>query len=260
MGAGAMKIRLSRIGVLVFGAAFCLAASLLAQERPRTPIISAYSHSGEGPGQMKLLPGYVAGLPQGENCVDTECGSIWNPQGLTIHYDIGGLAGQGLESHPPQDKEYLWFGEAHINDQPVRYAVFIFGGKGSLVVCYPLAYANFDVEVRNEGEIRTALKMLLTYRGGSVKPRSFGTLDGRLTKRDGTAISKADIRFEGMGVSLTFRSDDEGHFVFKNIMPGHYTVTAKSADVTQCGFAPKTWKVTMDAAQLMLKTFEVRCR
>lgn len=103
------------------------------------PIISAYRRSDEGPGKMRLLPGYVAGLPEGQTCIDTECGHIWNPRGLTVDYDIGGLAGVELGPEPPERmaEYFFWYGEASINGQIVRYAVSGGDKPTSLSVSFP---------------------------------------------------------------------------------------------------------------------------
>jgi hypothetical protein len=186
---------------------------------PRGKVISAYSRTDQGPGKMHLLPGYVAGLPEGSLCMDTECGYIWNPRGLTISYDIGGLAGPGLA--PESSDEHAWYGEADINGQTVRYAVSGERKPDFIMVSFPASYANFHAELRNDAEIRPVLQMILTYQGKGYDP------------------------------------DPKGHVRFLNVLPGHYELRVASQG--DCKFAPRRWKMTMEPAEVLLRSFSVPC-
>jgi len=77
---GAVPILLSALAVIAYP-----------QANLRKPIVPAYGRTDEGPGKIQLLPGYLAGLPKGVSCVDSECGLIKNPHGLTIDYIKGPL-------------------------------------------------------------------------------------------------------------------------------------------------------------------------
>jgi len=227
---------------------------------PSTPIVSAYKRPDQGPGNMKLLPGYVAGLPAGSHCIDTECGYIWNPQGLTIQYDIGGMAGVSLSHTPSSERQYLWYGEAHVNGQLVRYSVSPGDKTSELVVCYPDSQANFHSEVRSDTDLDNALKMLVTYQGIGFKPQAAGMIDARIVTDDGAPVPRTDIALEGRGVSLTARTDDDGHFRFADLAPGHYKFTAQTLNAPECDFGSKSWKFEIESSQILLRSFTVKCR
>lgn len=224
------------------------------------PIISAYPHVSEGPGKMRLLQGYVAGLPKGSNCTDTECGYIWNPQGFTINYDIGIDAGISLGPKPSQKSaNYLWYGEAQINGQPVRYAVSGNDKPGSITVCFPESRANFFADVHNEGAISTMLPMILTFQGVGYVPTTAATIDGRLITRNGTPLNDAIVKLLHANEVQTVQTDEAGHFRFLQIAPGIYELAANSSGHIGCSVLSQKWRVKIQPAQLLLRSFVASC-
>jgi hypothetical protein len=240
-----------------------IAIQLAAQTATRgKPIISAYRRSDEGPGKMQLLPGYVAGLPEGQTCIDTECGYIWNPQGLTVDYDIGGMAGVRLGPAPPDKvgEYYFWYGEASINGQPVRYAVSGSDRPASVSVSFPDSTANFNAEIRSESEIKTVLQMVLTYQGVGYRVQAAGTVDGRVAQPDRTPLQGIEVTLEGANNVKRSVTDDQGHFRFLSVSPGHYNLIARRASQDDCKFRPQHWRIKTDPAQIHLRSFTIRCR
>jgi hypothetical protein len=226
------------------------------------PIISAYGRSDEGPGKMHLLPGYVAGLPEGQMCIDSQCGYIWNPRGLTIDYDIGGMAGVSLSPTPPEgtNQHFFWFGEARINGQSVRYAVSGWDKPVSMSISFPESSANFNADIRNEGEIQTVLQMVLTYQGAGYKPSAEGAVDGRVVLRDGTLLEGIEVNLGHPPEGDSTRTDDKGHFRFLGLAPGYYSLVARKTRKHDCDFPPQHWRVRVDPGQIRLRSFVLRCQ
>lgn len=204
---------------------------------------------------MHLLPGYVAGLPDGSHCIDTECGFIWSAQGLSINYDIGSLAGPGLPPKPTG--QYDWYGEAKINGQVVRYAV-LRDDPAFLEVSFPASFANFHTKVRNEDEIQTALRMLLTFHGEGFQADATGYVDAFLVARDGSPLVAAEVTLRGPSYTQTGHSDGEGHLRLSGVPAGHYELRLISA--MGCSGPPKPWKIRTEPAQILLRTLAARCR
>jgi hypothetical protein len=205
---------------------------------------------------MKLLPGYVAGLPKGSNCIDTQCGFIWNPQGLTVSDDIGGMAGPGLG--PEESGEHAWYGEANINGQTVRYAVS--EDEREFMVSFPASYANFRAELRNQGEFHTVLQMLLTYQGDGYKPDPKGAIDASLATHDGTLLTGVEVvlRRRTSRETQTARTDNKGHVHFLSVPAGRYDLSIASA--AECSLGPRHWTITAEPAEILLRSFTVPCR
>jgi hypothetical protein len=248
------------LGLLAF---FLPGSAIRAQNKTQgRPIISAYGRSDEGPGKMQLLPQYVAGLPQGETCVDTVCGYIWNPRGLTIDYDIGGMAGVRLGPAPPEGiaEYFFWYGEASINGQRVRYAVSGGDKPASMSISFPESSANFNADIRNEGEIQTVLQMVLTYQGVGYRPSAEGAVDGRVVLRDGTPLEGIDVNLGHPPEGKATRTDDKGHFRFLGLAPGRYNLIARNTRRRECDFPPQRWRIRVDPAQIQLRSFVVRCQ
>lgn len=236
----------------------CLCVLQLSGQRrkPIPPVKSAYERQDEGPGKMQLLPGYVAGLPERWSCIDTECGFIWSPQGLTINYDIGELAGPGLAAQV-QDG-YLWYGEAEINGQVVRYAVMGSEKPKSLYVSFPKSFANFNVDIRSEAELRTALTMLLTYRGEGYRQETQSSVDGRVLSRNGVPVAGMEVALAGRTKENSAKTDARGHFHFLALPPGVYELKIQSSPGSSCR-SSRRWTLKIAPAQLLLRTFPVPC-
>jgi hypothetical protein len=236
------------------------AIRIQAQNSPRGPIVSAYHRADEGPGKMKLLSGYVAGLPAGSTCVDTECGYIWNPQGLTIDYDIGALAGVrvGPVSQEPASENYFWHGEATINGQMVRYAVSGDDKPDSVSLSFPESSANFTASIRSESEIQTFLQMVLTYQGTGYRPSNEANVDWRVLQKDGTPLDGVHASLEPTATAA--RTDDQGHVRFIGVPPGRYELNVSKAQHNTCDFPPQRRQIKIDPAQIQLRSLVVHCR
>lgn len=210
---------------------------------------------------MKLLPGYVAGLPEHLTCIDTECGYIWNPRGIEIGYDIGSLAGPGLTPEPNKAMDYVWYGEAKINGQIVRYGLSAEEKPYSLTVSFPASYANFDADVRREADIRTVLEMVLTYEGIDYSPNPASFMDLLFAKRGGTRVAGIEVALRdfGTGRFQTARTDSEGHVRFPDVLPGRYQLSVTSDD-GGCPSEGRRWKITMKPAEILLRSFALSCR
>jgi hypothetical protein len=120
----------------------------------------AASQEPSVPGSINLLPGYHHRAGQG---IDSEVGIIWKKDGLTIHYDIGELAGDYTEcghSCGWTDGE-LWRREQVLQGQRV---ICVFTSQRRLVVSFPEAHANFYATVHTDQELTDMLLMLLTFR------------------------------------------------------------------------------------------------
>jgi hypothetical protein len=75
-------------------------------------IVPGYGRRDEGPGRMRLLPGYVAGNPEGSVCIDSECGGLWNPLGASIGSYDRGMAGPCPVKEPGIEPRAGTFGTA----------------------------------------------------------------------------------------------------------------------------------------------------
>ena len=107
------------------------------------------------PGSIQLLPGYTHKKEQG---FDTSIGKIYKVRGITISYDIGGLAGRRID--PEEKSDYAWYKEQTINNQTVRIAM---SRDRELTVTFVKDSANFWARVRTNEDITDVLLMVLTY-------------------------------------------------------------------------------------------------
>jgi hypothetical protein len=237
----------------------CLCVLPIAGQKrePIPPVKSSFERQDEGPGKMELLPGYVAGLPEKWSCIDTDCGFIWNPQGLTINYDIGELAGPGLPARA--EGSYLWYGETQINGQVLRYAVTGQKNPEQLLVSFPKSSANFNGKVHSEGEVRIAMKMLLTFHGTGYRGETQSSIDGLVLSRNGVPVAKMDVVLKSHGKDHSVKTNANGHFHFLRIAPGTYHLEIQSQPESTCKSSPRNWRLRIDAAQLLLRSFQVPC-
>ena len=224
-------------------------------------IVPGYGRRDEGPGRMRLLPGYVAGNPEGTVCIDSECGGLWNPLGASIgSYDIGGRAGPCRVHEPGIEptRGNFWDGEAVVNGQPVQYAVFGEGRPNELRVCFPRSDAHFMLSVGNEADVRALLRMVLSYQGAGYTPDAKSTIDVRLLRRDGTGFSGITAELQrGTHAATTSRTDDDGHVRFAGVAPGPYYLSVRAP--SDCASVRQRWKISVQAAEIELRWFTVTC-
>jgi hypothetical protein len=120
------------------------------------PVYSQIAKADPPPGKMELLPGYHHKTGRG---IDTAVGHIWKDGGITISYDIGGLA--GIYVLPNQKDQNGWYREQKINNQTVR---IVLTNERQLRVTFVEATANFVAVVPKDEDLADALLMILTYR------------------------------------------------------------------------------------------------
>lgn len=245
---------------LVFGWVMLLAAVQVFPQYPqKTPIISAYP-GGQGPGKIKLLPGYVAGNPEGTSCFDTECGEISSPQGLTIGYDIGTLGGVRVQDDRNGVANSLWFGQTEINSQAVRYSVTGARAPRKITLSFPNSYSNFFAKIENEADLQTFLRIVLTYQGPGFEANPESTLGGRLVTDKGVPLAGVEMQLRGTRAQNTTKTKENGQFTMTNLQTGQYELFALKNTSYSCQFTAKPWKIAVSPASIILKSFVVRCR
>src|SRR6185436_1016690 len=114
------------------------------------------------PGGITLLPGYQHERLRG---ADSVVGRIWKDQGLSIRYDIGGLAGNRVTGNP----NLQWSKEKIVSGNRVQMAltkdrtlivVFSSVAPGPRGVPGSMLPANFYATVSNEEDIADMLFMV----------------------------------------------------------------------------------------------------
>jgi len=125
---------------------------------------SASSQADAPPGAMKLLPRYIHKTERG---IDTRVGSISKPDGLTIKYDIGRLAGQ--YANPYSKNEYVWYKEQIVGGQKV---VCVLTKQKQIIATFTDSSANFFATVETEEDVVDFLLMVLTFEAPESSPPS----------------------------------------------------------------------------------------
>jgi len=137
-----MKLRNS----VVFLALALSSSSLGAQSAPTL-----------GPGNVRLLPGYVH-TPM--RPIDSAAaGRISKAHGLVVSYDIGLAAGH-YENDPHWKNRAAWRTEQLIDGKRV---VCIYTKSKELLIAFPDQLANFYGRVRTQRDITDMMLMVLTY-------------------------------------------------------------------------------------------------
>jgi hypothetical protein len=106
------------------------------------------------PGGMKLLPGYEHTKRRG---IDTDVGKITKKDGLTIEYDIGGLAGNYAKN--AAKGKPLWYKQQTVGKQ--KFDVCL--SKERTLYVTADGFANFYAKVKTDEDIADVLLMALTY-------------------------------------------------------------------------------------------------
>lgn len=131
-----------------------------AQTKPLTP---QRPTSIATPGNIKLLPEYTHEAGRG---IDSAVGSISKKDGLTIRYDIGGMAGNYTESRVANNKENIvWQKRQKVNDDDLLIAYF---KDGQIMASYFKASANFLAKTNSQEDIVDFLVMVMTYNSGET--------------------------------------------------------------------------------------------
>src|SRR5258708_3880248 len=113
-----------------------------------------------------------------------------------------------------------------------------------------MSYANFNANIRNEGEIQTVMQMVLTYQGVGYTPQAEGIVDGRVVQSDGTPLEGVEVSLGHSNEIKVTRTDDKGHFRFLSILPGRYDLIARNAGHGDCAFSPQHQRIRADRAQI----------
>lgn len=113
-------------------------------------------------GSIRLLPGYE--WQQGRGA-DSAVGKITRRGGLTIYYDIGGMAGNQVDARK-RAKDFRWSKDQVVGGSPVQILV---SKDRWLVVTFPDDHANFNCQLKSDEELTDALLMVLTYRPAKTR-------------------------------------------------------------------------------------------
>jgi hypothetical protein len=109
------------------------------------------------PGNIELFDGYTHTPKRG---IDSTVGEISKPGGMTIHYDIGDLAGLFAGRCGPL-YECLWYKGQKINGREVWLSLT---KDGRIFATFPKDYANFFAQTNSSEDIADFLVMILTYK------------------------------------------------------------------------------------------------
>lgn len=141
-----------------------------------TPTPKATPTPAPPPGNMSLLPQYVHIIKRG---IDTAVGEISKPNGLTITYDNGFLAGnQAWQQYNVLRDNVAWFKEQKVNG----LTLYLTRGKDqSIYATFPETCANFRAVKVDESELLDFLLMIMTYREQPLPNRDVKMKNGRPT-------------------------------------------------------------------------------
>ena len=121
------------------------------------------------PGNIELFDGYTHIRRQG---IDSSVGEISKPNGITIRYDIGRMAGL-FAGRCMATNECLWYKGQKINGREVWLSLT---KDGRIYATFPKEYANFWADTKSQEDIADFLIMILTYKVKEpVEPNSTET-------------------------------------------------------------------------------------
>lgn len=109
------------------------------------------------PGNIELLYGYTHTRRQG---IDSRVGDISKPDGMTIRYDIGAMAGVNPDRCTYKN-ECLWYKRQIINGREVWLGL---SKEGRAFATFPKENANFYAQTKTPEDIADFLIMVLTYK------------------------------------------------------------------------------------------------
>lgn len=125
-------------------------------------------------------------------------------------------------------------------------------------VSFPTPNANFSADIRTDADLRTMLKMVLTYQGDSYEKDPKSVIDGIVRGTDGKPLVGAHIHLRNGSVNQTAETDSRGHFRFDSVAPDNYRIAITSAG--SCGRESQQWKLRIEPSQILLRSFRLNCR
>ena len=113
--------------------------------------------SEQPPGDIELLYGYTHTRRKG---IDSRVGDISKPEGMTVRYDIGDMAGvnPGICAYL---RDCLWYKKQIINGREVWLGL---SKEGQIFATFPKENANFYAQTKTPEDIADFLIMVLTYK------------------------------------------------------------------------------------------------
>ena len=109
------------------------------------------------PGDIELFDGYTHTPKRG---IDSRVGEISKPDGITIRYDIGRMAGL-FAGRCMANNECLWYKGQKINGRDVWLSLT---KEGRVYATFPKEYANFWADTKSQENVADFLVMILTYK------------------------------------------------------------------------------------------------
>ena len=109
------------------------------------------------PGNIELLDGYIHTRRRG---IDSRVGDISKPDGLTIRYDIGLMAGVNPDKCAYKN-ECLWYKRQIINGKEVWLGL---SKEERIFATFPKENANFYAQTKSSEDVTDFLIMVLTYK------------------------------------------------------------------------------------------------
>ena len=108
------------------------------------------------PGNIQLLEGYTHIRKRG---IDTSVGEISKPNGLTISYDNGQLAGRAA-GYYCGNGQCIWYKRQQTNGKDVWIGLT---KDNQIIATFPDDYANFFAQTKSSEDIADFLLMILTF-------------------------------------------------------------------------------------------------
>lgn len=206
-------------------------------------------------GNIELLRGYVDHLRPGAMCYDSNCGEIWKPGGLIIEYELNNGS---YELEEDRDFATFVYCKDVTNGQAVELAVEIDSTDKTkrVHISYPNE-AIFSANVRTASDIRTMMRMILTFRGKHYEKseKRGATVCGGLRDEVNNAFSQMQVRLTNLSTHerRTVETDEGGHFKFGDLPPGTYRLqTTAYQDELGCEYPPKHWRIRVRQHQKLL--------
>ena len=142
-----MRMRITLLPLFLFVVTFSAASQT---SKPAVP--ESYV-----PGDIRLLEGYKHIRRQG---IDTTVGEISKAGGMTIRYDIGGMAG-AYAAKCMRKENCVWFKRQVVNGSELWLGLT---KEGEILATFRGDDANFFAETKSTEDIVDFLTMVLTYR------------------------------------------------------------------------------------------------
>jgi hypothetical protein len=114
------------------------------------------------PGNIELLDGYTHTRGRG---IDSRVGAISKPEGMTIRYDIGDMAGQYTSKCSRAKDICLWYKSQKVGGREVYLALT---KEGEIIATFPQESANFFAQTKSPENVADFLLMILTYKVGEM--------------------------------------------------------------------------------------------